>query len=129
MYNSHFEEKVTMSSQKLRSFSRFLAIGSAALLIQIGAAAGANQPDIHEQMSEVLSGAVVAHAIPRSVSGREASSESRTDDQAFARRLLQGWSASPVSVAHPAQRPRRLAAAPEAHPDIQAMVRRQLLGA
>lgn len=119
-----------MSSQKLQTLGRFLAIGSAALLLQIGGVAVAGQqPDIQAQMREVLSGHIQAHLTPHAQAGRdEHLARSDVDSQAFARRLLQGWSASVVAGSrrtheHPA------AAHPKKYADIQALVRRQLLGA
>lgn len=118
-----------MSSQKLNTPGRFLVIGSAALLLQIGGVAVASQhPDIQAQMREVLSGHIQARQTPHAQAGRdEQSSRSGADAQAFARRLLQGWSASVVAGAprtneHPA------AAHPRKYADVQALVRRQLLG-
>ncbi len=119
-----------MSSQKTWSFGRLLTIGSAALLIQAGAVAAANQrPDIQQQMQQVLSGAVGDRAARNVKSGRDEPSRSAADIQAFARRLLQGWSASVGGVARPAQRAHGVAADSGKHMDVQAMVRRQLLGA
>lgn len=117
-----------MSSQKLQSLGRFLAIGSAALLIQIGGAAAANQrSDIQEQMQEVLSGRIEAQLPPQARAGRDEWSRTATDTQAFAKRLLQGWSASVVAGARPAQG-RHITAKSTRYADVQAMVRRQLLG-
>jgi hypothetical protein len=118
-----------MSPQSLRSLGRFLAIGSAALLIQAGAVAAASQrPDIQAQMQEVLCGQVEAHLPPPAQAGRDRSSQPASDAQAFAKRLLQGWSATAVARARPAQG-HRVAAKPTKYADVQAMVRRQLLGA
>jgi len=118
-----------MSSQKPWSLGRFLAIGSAALLLQIGGVAAASQrPDIQEQMQEVLSGHIVARLSPHAQAGRDGPSRSETDTQAFAKRLLQGWSASVVAGARPPKR-HRVTANPTKYADVQAMVRRQLLGA
>jgi hypothetical protein len=116
-----------MSSQKLNSLGRLLTIGSAALLIQIGSVAAANQrADTQEQVREVLSG-TVAHTTPRAASGRHKPSASGADFQAFARGLLQGSSASRVAVTR--QQAHRIAARSGKYPDIQAMVRRGLRGA
>jgi hypothetical protein len=117
-----------MSSQKARSLGRFLAIGSAALLIQLGGVAAANQrPDIQEQMQEVLSGRVGAQLPTRAQAGGDEPSRSDIDTQVFAQRLLQGWSASVVAGARPAKG-HHGAAKPSKYADVQAMVRRQLLG-
>lgn len=124
-----FNQEIIMSSRKLRSLGLSLAIGSAALLIQIsGVAAASQRPDIQEQMQEVLSGRVDAHLASHAQARRDESSRSATDTQAFARRLLQGWSASVVAGARPAKG-HRLAAKSTKYTDVQAMVRRQLLGA
>lgn len=118
-----------MSSQKLKSFARFLAIGSAALLLHVGSAAAANQrPDIQEQMQEVLSGNVAAHAGPRTQSRQPQASASAADSQAFVKRLLQGWSVSASAATRPAPQPSATASELSKGQDIQAMVRRQLLG-
>jgi hypothetical protein len=82
-------------SQKLRSFGRVLVIGSAAVLIQLGAVAAADQrSDSQEQVREVLSGTVAAH-IPQVTDSRmQSASSSNADAQAFARELLLGSRAS-----------------------------------
>lgn len=117
-----------MSSQKAPSLARFLAIGSAALLIQIGGVAAANQrPDIQEQMQDVLSGRVGTHVPPHAQAGRNDSSQSDADTQVFAQRLLQGWSASVVAGTRPAKG-HQVAGKPTKYADVQALVRKQLLG-
>lgn len=118
-----------MSSQKLQSLGRFLAIGSAALFLQIGGVAVASQqPDIQAQMCEVLSGHIQAHLTSHAQAGRdEQLARSEADTQAFARRLLQGWSASVVAGA-PRANEHAAAAHPRKYADVQALVRRQLLG-
>ena len=117
-----------MSSQKARSLGRFLAIGSAALLIQLGGVAAANQrPDIQEQMQEVLSGRVGAQVPTHAQTGRDDSSRSDIDTQVFAQRLLQGWSASIVAGARPAKG-HHITTRPTKYADVQALVRKQLLG-
>ena len=114
-----------MSSRKLKSFGRYLAIGAAALLIQIGGVASAGQqPDIQTQMREVLSGRVAADLTSHVSAARN--EVSATDSQLFAQRLLQGWSVSSVDGARPAKAP--VAANSTSYQDLQAMVRRQLLG-
>jgi hypothetical protein len=118
-----------MSSKNLRSLGRFLALGSAALLIQAGAVAAASQrPDIQEQMQEVLCGRAGTHMPSPARARRDESSQPASDAQAFARRLLQGWSTTAVAGARPA-RGHRVTAKPTKYADVQAMVRRQLLGA
>jgi hypothetical protein len=123
------EEIVVMSSQKFESLSRFLAIGSAALLIQLGGVAVASQqPDIQGEMQQVLSGHIAAPLTSPAQASRGESSRSTSDSQAFARRLLQGWSASAVAGTRPAKKHHVAANSPK-YQDVQAMVRRQLLGA
>lgn len=120
-----------MSSRKIQSPGHFLAIGSAVLLIQIGGVAAANQrPDIQEQTREVLSGTVAAHAISRTAAApaRKNPAASGADAQAFASRLLRGWSVAAPAAARTLQQPLRMAAGSGKHADIQAMVRRQLRG-
>lgn len=117
-----------MSSQKLQTLGRFLAISSAALLFQVGGTAIAGQqPDIQAQMQEVLTGHVQAHPTSGASRGRDDSTRSEADNQAFARRLLQGWSTSVTAGARPAKD--HTAAHPRKYADVQAQVRRQLLGA
>jgi len=115
-----------MSSQKLQSLGRFFAIGTAALLIQIGGVAAASQQaDIQQQMQEVLSGRIEANLTSHAQAGRDEASA--TDAQAFVKRLLQGWSASAVAGARPAKE-HHVAANSAKYQDVQAMVRRELLG-
>jgi hypothetical protein len=128
MRNHNFDG-IVMSSQKLNSLGRLMAIGTAALLIQIGGVAAANQrADIREQMRQVLSGAVPAHAASPAASARDGRSGSGADAQAFARRLLQGWNIAAVADGPRAQQPHRVTADSGKHADIQAMIRRQILG-
>jgi hypothetical protein len=118
-----------MSSQNLRSSSRFLAIGFAALLMQVGGLARAGQqPDIQQQMQQVLSGHIEAHLTSPAQASRGESSRSTSDSQAFARRLLQGWSVSTAARTRPSKEHHVAANSPK-YQDVQAMVRRQLLGA
>lgn len=118
-----------MSSQTLKSLGRFLAIGSAAFLVQIGAAGAADQgADLQAQMQEVLAGRVPARAAPHTDARRHDAAQSSSDFQSFARQLLQGWSVA--AAARPLSAPQRQVAADRAQSqDIQALVRRQLLGA
>lgn len=118
-----------MSKRNLKSLGRFLAVGSAALLIHIGAAAAANQqPDIQAQVRDVLSGNIPAHIVPRTETGQLDASASSGDAQAFAQRLLQGWSVSAVAGKRSAQQGHESASVPAKSQDIQALVRQQLLG-
>lgn len=114
-----------MSSHELQSRARGFAIGAAALLIQIGGVATAGQPDIQQQMRQVLSGHIESHLTSRAQSGSDEAS--RTDAQAFTRRVLQGWSAATVAGSRPAKE-HHVAANSAKYLDLQAMVRRQLLG-
>lgn len=116
-----------MSTRNLKSLGRILTVASAALLIHVGAAAAGNRmPDIQAQMRDVLSGNI--HVAPRTETRRHDAPESSGDTQAFVRRFLQGWSASAGAGTRSAQQVRATAAAPAESQDIQAMVRRQLLG-
>ncbi len=110
-----------------RSPGRFIAIGSAALLIQIGAAAAAHPPSLQERMQEVLTGSIALDATPRAEAHRHEDTELVTDSQAFARRLLLGWSASAVH-GMPGRRLRDATSNAGGHEDTQTLVRRQLLG-
>jgi hypothetical protein len=122
--HAHPQEIIIMSSRKLQSFARFLAIGAAALIVQTGGVAAAGQPDIQTQMQEVLSGRIGANLTSHASTARDA--VSAADSQGFARRLLQGWSVSSVAGARPAKE--QVAANSTRYQDLQAMVRRQLLG-
>lgn len=118
-----------MSTRNLKSLGRILAIGSATLLIHVGAAAAANQPpDIQAQMRDVLSGNIAGHIALRTETRQHDASASSGDAQAFARRLLQGWSASAGAGTRSAQQARETASAPAKSQDIQAMVRKELQG-
>ena len=118
------------SSHTCKSLGRLLAIASAALLIQVGTAGAADQrPDIQAQMQDVLTGSIPVHAAGNGVTHRHDASRSSADFQAFARQLLQGWSVSPGARPAAAQPQRQVASGPAKSQDIQATVRRQLLGA
>lgn len=118
-----------MSSQTLQSLGRFLAIGSAAFLIQVGAAGAANQPaDLQAQMQQILTGSIAGHAAPHADKQRHGVSKSSTDFQSFARQLLQGWSVAATARPMSAPPQLRVASGPAKGQDIQALVRRQLLG-
>jgi hypothetical protein len=82
---------------------------------------------IQEQTREVLSGTAAAHVPQLTDSRRQRASRSSGDVQAFTRKLLLGWSASPIARARTTQQ-RSAASDPAMHQDIQALVRRQLLG-
>lgn len=119
-----------MSSQTFKSLGRFLAISSAAFLVQIGAASAANQgADLQAQMQEVLTGRIPAHAAPYADTHGRDVAKSSSDFQSFARQLLQGWDVA--AAARPRSEPpqRQVASDHAKSQDIQALVRRQLLGA
>jgi hypothetical protein len=117
-----------MYSRKVRFFGRFLVIGSAAVLIQLGGVAAADQrSDYQEQVVEVLSGTVAAH-VPQLTNSLQSASSSNADAQAFARELLLGSRASLGASAQPTHQPRSAPVDPATRQDIQALVRRQLLG-
>lgn len=124
-----------MSRPITRTFARSLSIASATLLIHLGTAAAATpQNDFQRQVSAVLAGSLASRSSRHANSTREELTGSQDDAQAFARRLLQGW-----SLSHPG---RTLSAAQSRNPtapgvtrqgsaartDIQSTVRRFLLG-
>lgn len=118
-----------MSSQTRKTLGRFLAIGSAAFLVQAGAAGAANhRADLQAQIQQVLTGSIAAHAAPHADTQRHDVSRSSTDFQSFARQLLQGWSVAGSTRPVSAPPQLRTASAPAKRQDIQALVQRQLLG-
>ena len=123
-----------MSIHITRRLSTALPLAAAALFIQIGSAAAASpQVDFQQQVRDVLTGSVAAHAIPHSDADPANAVRSNSDAQQFAQQLLLGW-----SVSHPgraqATKPTLQAKAsassqrPQAHEDFQSTVRQSLLG-
>ena len=84
-----------MSIHITRRLSTALPIAAVALFIQIGSAAAASpQVDFQQQVRDVLTGSVAAHAIPHSDGDPANAVSSNSDAQQFAQQLLLGWSAS-----------------------------------
>jgi hypothetical protein len=127
-----------MSLHIVKSFSRPLAIISAALLIHVGGAVAADSAgDAQQQARELLAGRIATQSAPPSE--RRADSAVRSsggDAQERARRLLLGVTDSDVQGTKPITRPDNAAAPVEftvqkgvpVHGDAQAMARRLLLG-
>jgi hypothetical protein len=81
-----------MSMRSTQSAARVLPL-AAVLFLHFGSTAAAvPQGDIQQQMREVLSGNTATRAIPHSERASASAVHSNLDAQAFARRLLQGWS-------------------------------------
>lgn len=107
--------------------SRFLTIGAAALLLHIGTAAAAQPPGIRERMRAVLTGSIALDGARRADARRHVGAGSETDSQAFARRLLLGWSATAVHGL-PARTMSGVNSNAGAQEDMETRIRRQLLG-
>lgn len=123
-----------MSIHITRRLGTALPIAAAALFIQIGSAAAASpQVDFQQQVSDVLTGGIAAHAIPHSDADPTNAVRSVSDAQLFAQQVLLGW-----SVSHPgrtqATMPKLQAKASDsgrkmlADEDFQSTVRQSLLG-
>lgn len=124
-----------MSIHITRRLRAALPIATAALFIQIGSAAAASpQVDFQQQVRDVLTGSIAAHAIQHSDADPANAVRSNSDAQQFAQQLLLGW-----SVSHhgriPAMKPKLQAEAssgsvqnPRAEEDFQSTVRQSLLG-
>ena len=116
---------------------RPLSLASAALVLHVGAAAAADSGgDIQQQVRAMLTGSTVSTA--RSEPRDEQATTSTVDSQEFARRLLLGTSAAhvrnteaielPESAGVPGESKGTARARSLSHGDMQAMVRRLLLG-
>lgn len=123
-----------MSIHITRRLSTALPIAAAALFIQIGSAAAASpQVDFQQQVRDVLTGSIAAHAIPHSDADPANAVRSNSDTQQFAQQLLLGWSVFHLGRAQ-AMKPKLQAEAsdssqkPRADEDFQATVRQSLLG-
>jgi hypothetical protein len=123
-----------MSIHTTRRLSTALPIAAAALFIQIGSAAAANpQIDFQQQVRDVLTGSIAAHAIPHPDAAPVNVVRSTSDAQQFAQQLLLGWSVSHLGRAQPTK-PKLQARAsdssqkPQAAEDFQLTVRQSLLG-
>lgn len=123
-----------MSRKITRASARSLPLAAAALLIHIGSAGAATQPnDFQRQVSAVLAGTIATHAAQAN-STRDATSGTKADAQEFARQLLLGWSVSHPGHARSATESRSQTAAAvtrqasPAQDDFQSMVQRFLQG-
>jgi hypothetical protein len=123
-----------MSIHITRRSSTALAVTAAALSIHIGSAAAASpQIDLQQQVRDVLTGSVAAHAIPHSDADPANAIRSTSDAQLFAQQLLLGWSVSHLGRAQATQ-PKLQAKASDssrktpADEDFQSTVRQSLLG-
>jgi hypothetical protein len=123
-----------MSIHITRRLGTALPIAAAALFIQFGSAAAASpQVDFQQQVRDVLTGSIAAHAIPHSDADPANPVRSNPDTQQFAQQLLLGWSVShlgraqvvnpklQVEVSGSRQKSR-------ADEDFQSTVRQSLLG-
>ena len=130
----HTREAAIMSIHITRRLSTALPIAAAALFIQIGSAAAASpQVDFQQQVRDVLTGSIAAHAIPHSDADPANAVRSTSDAQLFAQQLLLGWSVSHVERTQ-ATKPKLQAKASDssqktpADEDFQSKVRQSLLG-
>ena len=123
-----------MSIHITRRLSTALSIAAAAFFIQIGSAAATSpQVDFQQQVRDVLTGSIAAHAIPHSDTDPANALRSTSDAQQFAQQLLLGWSVSHLGRAQPTK-PKLQAKASgssqktPADEDFQSTVRQSLLG-
>lgn len=123
-----------MSIRITRRLSTALPVAAAALFIQIGSAGAASpQVDFQQQVRDVLTGSIAAHAIPHSHADPANAVRSTSDAQQFAQQLLLGWSVSHLGRAQ-ATKPKLQAKAadtsqkPQVHEDFESTVRQSLLG-
>lgn len=123
-----------MSIHITRHLSAALPIATVALFIQIGSAAATSRPvDFQQQVRDVLTGSIAAHAIQHSDADPANTVRSNSDAQQFAQQLLLGWSVSHLGRI-PAMKPKLQAEAPDstqkprADEDFQSTVRQSLLG-
>lgn len=124
-----------MSVRLTRPLSRaLLPLAAAALFLHSGSAAAADpQGDIQQQMRDVLTGGIATHVIPHSESDPAPAVGSDVDTQAFAQRLLLGWSVSHVGRVNTMKQKLQAKASasgqqPQADEDFQSTVRQSLLG-
>ena len=123
-----------MSIHITRRLSTALPVAAAALFLQIGSAAAASpQADFQQQVREVLTGSIAAHAIPHSDADPANAVPSNSDTQRFAQQLLLGWSVSHVGrvqMTKPNLQAEASASSqkPRADEDFQSTVRQSLLG-
>ena len=126
-----------MSLHIVKSFSRPLALISAALLLHIGGAVAADPAgDVQQQMRELLAGRVVIQSAPPYELHADSAGRPTADAQERARRLLlgvtgvriQGTRAMTQSEGVVAPGVFALRKGSRAHEDVQAQARRLLLG-
>jgi hypothetical protein len=123
-----------MSIHTTRRSSTALAVTAAALFIHIGSAAAAGpQIDFQQQVRDVLTGSIAAHAIRHSGAGPANAVRSTSDAQLFARQLLLGWSVSHLGRARETKPSLQAKASDSsrktpANEDFQSTVRQSLLG-
>ena len=123
-----------MSIHITRRLSTALPVAAAALFIQIGsAAAGSPQVDFQQQVREVLTGNIAAHAIRHSDADPANAVRSNSDAQQFAQQLLLGWSVSHLGRAQATKSNLQAKASGSSHKmpadeDFQSAVRQSLLG-
>lgn len=123
-----------MSIHITRYLSTALPVAAAALFIQIGSAAAASpQVDFQQQVRDVLTGSIAAHAIAHPDANPANAARSTEGAQQFAQQLLLGWSVSHLGRAQVTE-PKLQAKAsdsnqrPQAYEDFESTVRQTLLG-
>lgn len=123
-----------MSIHITRYLSTALPVAAAALFVQIGSAAAAGpQVDFQQQVRDVLTGSIAAHAMARPDADPVSAVRSTADAQQFAQQLLLGWNVSHRGRAQ-VTKPKLQAKAsdssqkPQADEDFQSTVRQSLLG-
>jgi hypothetical protein len=124
-----------MSLHIVKSFSRPLTLISAALLVHIGGAVGADSAGgVQQQMRELLAGKIATPATQLSEQRDDGTVRPTADVQELARRLLSGVTDSRVpgtqamTRSESAEGALTLKKGLRAHDDAQAMVQRLLLG-
>lgn len=123
-----------MSIHITRRLRTALPLAAAALFIQIGSAAAASpQVDFQQQVRDVLTGNIAAHAIAHSDADPANPVRATSDAQQFAQQLLLGWSVSHlgrVEVAKPKLQAKASDSSrkPQVDEDFQSTVRQSLLG-
>jgi hypothetical protein len=128
------ERPTIMSIHITRRLSTALPIVAAALFIQIGSAAAASpQVDFQQQVRNVLTGSIAAHAIAHPGADPANAVRSTSGAQQFAQQLLLGWSVSHLKRTR-ATKPMLQAKTfdssqkTQADKDFQSTVRQSLLG-
>jgi hypothetical protein len=118
-----------MSTQITKLFKNPLALASAALVIHIGAATAADSTgDIQQQVRDLLTGNTIAHSATRPQPSEGNATDPSVDSQEFVKQLLLGGIASKHSEVAGAQSKTEPQQRPPAPSDMQAAVRKLLLG-